>query len=77
MESIKTENDKIIISMIVCRVNSSKAKVEKVNSHLEEICAKKDIGISILRHTGQNVRSNFCIIVLPFIFYVIKIHKAD
>ena len=63
--------------MIVCRANSSKAKVEKLNSHLEEICAKKDTAINIPCRTGQNVRSNFYIIVLPFIFYVIKIHKPD
>ena len=34
-ESMKTENNKIIVSSIVCR--------DEVNAHLEEICAEKDI----------------------------------
>ena len=39
MESMKRENKKILISSIVCQVDSFKEKVDEVNAHLEEICA--------------------------------------
>ena len=42
----KTEN-KIIISRIVCRADSFKAKVDELNAHVEEICAVKDAAIII------------------------------
>ena len=45
VESMKTENNKIIVSTIVCRADSYREKVGKVNAHLEEICAEKDIAI--------------------------------
>ena len=45
VESMKTENNKIIISNIVCRADGFKEKVDEVNAHLEEICAKKEIAI--------------------------------
>ena len=32
---------------------------------------------SILRHRRQNVRNNFYIIALSFIFYLIKNHKQE
>ena len=38
-ESMKTENNKIIVSSIVCRADSFREKVDEVNAHLEEICA--------------------------------------
>ena len=42
-ESMKTENSKIIVSsIVVCRADSFREKVDEVNAHLEEICAKKD-----------------------------------
>ena len=44
-ESMKTENNKIIVSSIVCRADSFREKDGKVNAHLEEICAEKDIAI--------------------------------
>ena len=44
-ESMKTENNKIIISSIICRADSFREKVAKVNAHLEETCAEKDIAI--------------------------------
>ena len=37
---MKTENNKIIISNVVCRTDSFKEKADKVNVHPEEICAK-------------------------------------
>ena len=43
--SMKTENNKIIVSSIVCRVDSFREKVDEVNAHLEEIRALKDIAI--------------------------------
>ena len=36
-DSMKTENNKIIVSSIVCRTDSFREKVGKVNAHLEEI----------------------------------------
>ena len=42
---MKTENNKIIISSIVCCADSFKEKVDEVNAHLEGICAKKHIVI--------------------------------
>ena len=44
-ESMKTENNKIIIPSIVCRADSLREKVNEANAHLEEICAEKDIAI--------------------------------
>ena len=40
---MKTENNKITISSAVCRTDSFKEKVDKVNTHLEEICSGKDV----------------------------------
>ena len=40
---MKTENNKITISSAVCRTDSFKEKVDKVNTHLEEICSEKDV----------------------------------
>ena len=40
-ESMKTENNKIIVSSIVCRADSFREKVHEVNAHLEEICTEK------------------------------------
>ena len=42
---MKTENNKIIVSGIVCRADSFREKVDELNTHLEEICAEKDIAI--------------------------------
>ena len=39
--SMKTENNKIIVSSIVCRADSFRKKVDEVNAHLEEIRAEK------------------------------------
>ena len=39
---MKTENNKIIASSIVCRADRFREKVGKVNAHLEEICFEKD-----------------------------------
>ena len=50
--SIKTENNKIIVSSIVCHADSFREKVGKVNAHLEEICAEKDI--AIITHSNIN-----------------------
>ena len=49
---MKTENNKIIVSSIVCRADSFREKVGKVNAHLEEICAEKDI--AIITHSNIN-----------------------
>ena len=46
-ETMKTENNKIIVSSIVCRADSFREKV-----HLEEICAEKDI--AIITHCNIN-----------------------
>ena len=51
-KSIKTENNIIIFSSIVCRADSFWEKVGKVNAHLEEICAEKDI--AIITHSNIN-----------------------
>ena len=53
-ESMKTENNKIIVSSIVCRADSFREKVGKVNAHLEEICAEKDI--AIITHSNINLK---------------------
>ena len=42
---MKTEHNKIIVSTIVCRADSFREKVDEVNAHLEETCAKKDMSI--------------------------------
>ena len=39
VELMKIENNKIIVSSIVCRVDSFREKVDEVNAHLGEICA--------------------------------------
>ena len=52
VESMKTENNKIIVSSINCRADSFREKVGKVNAHLEEICAEKDI--AIITHSNIN-----------------------
>ena len=44
-ESIKTENNKIVTSSIVCCADSFREKFCKVNAHLEEISGKIDIAI--------------------------------
>ena len=49
---MKTENNKFIVSNIVCRVDSFREKVGKVNAHLEKICAEKDI--AIITHSNIN-----------------------
>ena len=51
-ESMKTENNKIIVCSIVCRADSFREKVGKVNAHLEKICAEKDI--AIITHCNIN-----------------------
>ena len=48
-ESMKTENNKIVVSSIL---DSFREKVGKVNAHLEERCAEKDIGI--ITHSNIN-----------------------
>ena len=55
-ESMKTENNKIIVSSVVCRANSFREKVDKVNAHLEEICSQKDI--EIITHSNINPKRN-------------------
>ena len=40
-ESMKTDNNKIIISGIVCRADNFEENVDEVNDHLEEICAER------------------------------------
>ena len=50
--SIKTENNKIIVSSIVYRAESFREKVGKVNANLEELCAEKDI--AIITHSNIN-----------------------
>ena len=52
VESMKTDNNKIIVSSVVCRKNKFREKVDKVNAHLEEICAEKDI--AIITHSNIN-----------------------
>ena len=54
-KSIKTENNIIIVSSIVCRADSFREKVGKVNAHLEEICAEKDI--AIITHNNINLKN--------------------
>ena len=40
---MKTEDNEIINSCIVCRTDSFREKVDEVNAHLKEICAEKGI----------------------------------
>ena len=47
-KSMKTENNKIIVSSIVCCAYSFREKVDEVNAHLEEVCAEKDMAIITL-----------------------------
>ena len=42
-ESMKTENKKIMFSSIVCRGDSFRENVDKVNAYLQEICVEKDV----------------------------------
>ena len=49
---MKTENNKITVSSTVCRTDSFREKVGKVNAHLEEICAEKVI--AIITHSNKN-----------------------
>ena len=49
---MKTENNKIIVSSRVCRADSFREKIGKVNARLEEICAEKDI--VIITHSNIN-----------------------
>ena len=51
-ESMKTKNDKIIVSNIVCYAGSFREKVLEVNAHLEEICAEKNI--AVITHSNIN-----------------------
>ena len=44
-ESMKTENNKIIVSRIVCYADSFREIVDEANAHLEEICVEKDIAL--------------------------------
>ena len=48
-ESMKTENDKIIVSSIVCCADSFREKVGKVNAYLEQKVPKK-----IINHSNIN-----------------------
>ena len=54
-EMMKAENNKIMISSIVCRADSFKEKVDDVNAHLEEICAEKDI--AVITHSKLNSKT--------------------
>ena len=56
-ESMKKENNKIIVSSIVCRADSFKEKADEVNAHLEEICTVKDI--AIITHSNINPKRHF------------------
>ena len=49
---MKTENNKIIVSNIACRADSFREKVDEVHTHLEEICAEKDM--SLTTHSNIN-----------------------
>ena len=49
---MKIENNKIITSSKVCYANSFKAKVDEVNTYLEQIFAEKDI--AIITHSNIN-----------------------
>ena len=49
---MKIENNKTIVSSIVCRTDSFRENFGKVNVHLEEICAEKDI--AIITHSNIN-----------------------
>ena len=51
-KSMKTENNKIIVSSTVCCADSFKEKASKVNAHLEEICPGKDI--AFITHNNIN-----------------------
>ena len=53
---METENINIIVSSIVCRADSSREKVGKVKTHLEEICAEKDI--AIITHSNINPKKH-------------------
>ena len=57
-ESIKTENNKIIVSSIDCRADSFTKKVDELNAHLEGICAEKEIAITTLTKTNSKRHSN-------------------
>ena len=57
-ESIKTENNKIIVSSIDCRADSFTKKVDELNAHLEGTCAEKEIAITTLTKTNSKRHSN-------------------
>ena len=42
---MKTENNKFIISNIVCHGDSFKEKIDEINAHLEQICSEKMMAI--------------------------------
>ena len=48
---MKTENNKNVVSSIVCRADSFR-EVDEVNAHLEELCAEKDV--AIITHNNIN-----------------------
>ena len=49
---MKTKNNKIIASSIVCCTVSFRERVDEVNAYLEEICAEKDM--AIITHSNIN-----------------------
>ena len=49
---MKIENNKITVSSTVCRADSFREIVGKVNAHLQEICAEKFI--AIITHSNKN-----------------------
>ena len=65
VKSVKTENNKIIVSSIVCRADSFKEKASKVNTHLEEICAEKDI--ALITHNNINPKRHLNKIKVDYI----------
>ena len=61
---MKTENNKIIASSIVCRTDCFREKVSKVNAHLEETCAEKDTAIITASNINPKRHSNKTILHL-------------
>ena len=57
---MKTENNKIIVSTIVCRADSFWEKVDEVNVYLEEICDEKYI--AIITHSKINPKDTWIIV---------------
>ena len=66
---MKTESNKIIFCSIVCRAESFREKGGKVNAHLEEIYAEKDI--AIITHCDINPKRHLKLV--SAIFYQIFI----